>query len=67
MPLKYILKFYTVILLFRESRKILKRIEEVFMSFIGKNVWIRDQIEIKKVTDTAYVVLGIKSLSDFNY
>ena len=37
------------------------------MSFIGKNVWIRDQIEIKKVTDTAYVVLGIKSLPDFNY
>ena len=67
MPIKCILKFFTIILLFRESYKTLKRIEEVFMSFIGKNVWIRDQIEIKKVTDTVYVVLGIKSLPDFNY
>ena len=61
------MKSFTVILLFRESYKILKRIEEVFMSFIGKNVWIRDQIEIQIVTDTAYVVLGVKSLPDFNY
>ena len=48
MPLKYIWKFSTVVVLFSERHKVLKRLEEVFMSFIEKNVWIRDQIEIKK-------------------
>ena len=65
MPLKYIWKSSTVILLFSERRKVLKSLEEVFMSFIEKNVWIREQSEIKKVTDTAYVVLRITSLPDY--
>ena len=37
------------------------------MSVIRKNVLIRAHIEIWKVKDTAYVVLGITSLPDFNY
>ena len=37
------------------------------MSVIRKNVWIMDHIEILKVKDTAYVLLGITSLPDFNY
>ena len=49
MSLKYISKFSAVILLFSKRHKVLKRFDEVFISFIGNNIWIRDQIEIKKV------------------
>ena len=37
------------------------------MSFIRKDASIRDQNEIKKVKNKAYVALGITSLSDYDY
>ena len=37
------------------------------MSFIRKDVSIRDQIETKKVKNKDYVSLGITSLPDYDY